>query len=314
MMGPPLAVKRARGEALAVAVAVKRASRAPLAVKRASRAPLAVKRASRAPLAVKRASRAPAAVGRACRAAPVLALAALAALALGGCETTAEESAKLEKKAKREQAEHPITTAKGLSIVHPSAKVRVLEVTVLHSAEGAAAAVTVTNTSTRPLREVPIAITVKSASGQTLYQNNAPGLEAALTRIAALPAHGTLTWVDDQVPATGGPVQVNAIVGEASPADGSSVGAPPPRMAVSGVHLIEAATGEAGGTVRNASSTAQQRLVVFVIARRGGRVVAAGRALLPSVGAGASASFQTFLIGSPAGATLQASAPATILG
>jgi hypothetical protein len=47
---------------------------------------------------------------------------------------------------------------------------------------------------------------------------------------------------------------------------------------------------------------------------RGGRIVAAGRAVLPEVGAGQRAPFQVFFIGSPQGAQLQASAPPTTLG
>ena len=45
----------------------------------------------------------------------------------------------------------------------------------------------------------------------------------------------------------------------------------------------------------------QQNLIVYVLARRGGQVVAAGRAVLPEVGAGASLPFQAFLVGSPSG-------------
>jgi hypothetical protein len=233
----------------------------------------------------------------------------LAALALGGCESTQEESAQLEAHAKREKALHPTLTAKGLSIAHQSTKVEVLDTSVPHSSEGAAAAITVINDSAQALRAVPIAITVKGAAGQTLYENNGVGLEASLTQISALPAHGSLTWVDDQLPAGQTPASVTAKLGEASPASGAE-----PRIQVTGVHLVEASTGEAAGTVRNTSSVAQQHLVVYVSARSGGRIVAAGRAVLASVKAGAALPFQVFLVGSPAGAKLVASAPPTTFG
>jgi hypothetical protein len=241
------------------------------------------------------------------RAAP--AALALIALALGGCESTQEKSAHLEAVAKREKAEHPELAQKGLSIAHASALVHVVEATVVHDSEGAAAAVTVTNASSRALGSVPIAITVRGASGQTVYQNNAPGLEAALTQIASLPAHGTLTWVDDQVPTAGNPASVSATAGEAPAASG-----PEPRIAVQNTRLLEASTGEVSGTVRNGSSAVQRQLVVYVVARRGGKIVAAGRAALAEVAAGASVPFHAFLVGSPAGARLEASAPATTFG
>jgi hypothetical protein len=234
---------------------------------------------------------------------------ALAALALSGCETTAEESAKLERQAKREQAEHPALTQKGLSIVHASAEVKVLSAGVVRSSEGAAAAVSVSNVSAHALRSVPIAITVRDAHGRTLFQNNAPGLEAALTQVSSLPPHGSVTWVDDQIPRSGEPASVSAIVGVA-PAGGG----PEPQIEVESLRLSEASSGEAAGTVRNRSNITQQKLVVYVIARHAGSIVAAGRAVLAEVAAGASVPFQVFLVGAPAGAKLQASAPATTFG
>jgi hypothetical protein len=164
------------------------------------------------------------------------------------------------------------------------------------------------NTSAHTLREVPVAITVKGAGSRTLYQNNSAGLEAALTTLASLPAHGVATWVDDQVPSLSGPATVTALVGEASAAAGAS-----PQIEVTGVHASEESGSGAGaaGTIRNRSNVTQQSLVVYGLARRGGRIVAAGRAVLPEVAAGASVPFQAFLVGSPTGARLEASAPPT---
>ncbi len=242
--------------------------------------------------------------GRAVRSAALVVPAAALALALSGCESTQEESAKLEKTAK-----HFALARQGLTIAHASTQVHVSEAAVVHSSEGAAAVVTVTNTSSHALRSVPIAITVRSAGGRTVYQNNAPGLEAGLISISSLTAHGTVAWVDDQVPTAGQPASVSAIIGEAR-----SAGGPEPRIEVQGLHLAEAATGEASGTVRNRSGVTQQHLLVYVTARRAGAILAAGRAILAEVAPGAPVPFQTFLVGSAAGATLQASAPASTFG
>jgi len=228
----------------------------------------------------------------------------LAALALSGCESTQEKSAKLEKTAK-----HFALARTGLSIAHASTQAQVLSATVVRGSEGAAAVVTVRNSSAHTLSGVPVAITVRDAHGQTLYQNNAPGLEAGLIQVSSLPTHGSVTWVDDQVPITGAPASVSAVIGEAHVASG-----PEPQIEVAGTHLAEASTGETAGTVRNRSSVTQQHLVVYVIARRAGTIVAAGRAILAEVTPGASVPFQAFLVGSAAGASLQAEAPATTFG
>lgn len=229
---------------------------------------------------------------------------ALAALALSGCESTQEESAKLEKTAKHFTLAH-----KGLTITHASSQVQVLNAAIVHDSEGAAAAVTVRNSGSHTLISVPIAITVRNAHGQSIYQNNAPGLEAGLTQVSSLPAHGSVTWVDDQVPVSGAPASVTAIAGEAPVASG-----PEPQIEVQGAHLAEASTGETTGTVRNRSSVTQQHLIVYVTARRAGTIVGAGRAVLAEVAPGASVPFQAFLVGASSGATLQAGAPASTFG
>ena len=236
-----------------------------------------------------------------------LAASALAlALGLSACESTQEKSARLE-----HQAKHVTLAQKGLSIAKASTVVKVLSTVVVRSSEAAAVAVTVRNDSGQALQHLPLALTVRGADGQRLYENNSAGLESALVSIPSLPAHATLTWVDDQVPANGQPATASAEVGEASAIQGA-----PAQTAISGLHPIEDPNNGNGaaGAVENRSNVAQTNLTVFVIARRGGRIVAAARAVLPSLGPHASLPFQAFLVGSPAGATLEAVAPATTFG
>jgi hypothetical protein len=234
------------------------------------------------------------------RVAAVVAL--LALLALSGCESTQEKSAQLEK-----TAHHAHLTEQGLSIAKASADITVVDATLVRGAEGAAAVVTLRNDSAHALREVPIAITVKDAQGSTVFQNNAPGVEAALTSLGSLPAHGEATWVDDQVPATGDPVSVTAIAG-VSPTVNEAL----PEIEVAGLHPSEeSGSATAAGTVHNRSSVTQRALVVYAVARRAGRVIAAGRAILPEVAPGAAIPFQAFLVGSPTRARLEVGAPAS---
>jgi hypothetical protein len=136
---------------------------------------------------------------------------ALVALALTGCETTAEKSARLERQAKL--AGNGSLAQKGLSITRASSVVSVVSTAVVHSSEGAVAVVTLRNSSAHALRTVPIAIAVTDPGGRTLFQNDAPGLQASLVSVASLPAHGVLTWVDDQVPANGAPAAPRPLLG-----------------------------------------------------------------------------------------------------
>jgi hypothetical protein len=229
-------------------------------------------------------------------------VAALAALTLTGCETTAEKSAKLERQAKRVT----LRQEKGLTIAHESASIEVVDASVLRSAERAAAVVTLKNRSSHAQREVPIAIAVKDVRGRTLFQNDEPGLERALVAIPSIPAHETVVWVDDQLPASGSPARVSARVGQAPAVAGQL-----PELAVSGAKLSEdPANGTvAEGTVANRSKVTQSSLVLFALAHRAGKIVAAGRAVVPELAPGAGAPFQASLVGDAHGASVQVLAP-----
>lgn len=224
----------------------------------------------------------------------------LAAGSLSACETTQEKSARLEKAAKLKKA---TVAASGLKIASVSRTITAVSATSVHSSEGTAVAVELANHSTAA-REVPILISV--AEGSTAgYTNSAPGLARSLTSLSYVPAHGRASWVDDQVTGTGG--RVTATVGAAKPATG-----PPPAIAVVSHKLEEEPGGGEAvtGTVANRSKLDQHELVVYAIAKRGPTVVAAGRAVVPLLTAGATAHFQIFLLGSGAkGAQITLSAP-----
>lgn len=231
---------------------------------------------------------------------------AIAALLLSGCETTAEKSAKLAR-----QAKHVTLSEKGLSITRESAYVKVVSSTLVHSSEAAAAVVKLRNGSMHTLRAIPIAITVRDASGRSLFQNNAPGLEGALVAVASLAPHATTTWIDDQVPPNGGPASASARVGEGSVVQGRI-----PSLATSKISLSEDPTSGivATGTVTNHSSISQRNLVLFGLARRGGKIVAAGRGMLPVLAGGASAPFQVSFVGDASAAQVQVLVPPTTFG
>jgi len=233
---------------------------------------------------------------------------ALLALALTGCQTSAEKSAELEKEAMLHASK---TVSKGLLITQQSTRVKVLRAIVVSGTEGSAVVVTLHNTSAQALRDVPVAITVRDAGGTTVYSNSAPGLTRTLVSAPLIAAHGELSWIDDQVPAGGRAASVSAKVGEATSVTGAV-----PSISVEGSRLFEDPTNGVGaeGTIVNHSGVAQQELVVYALALRSGGVVAAGRGVLPLVPAGGSTPFQVFFIGSPQGAQLAVSAPPTTLG
>lgn len=231
---------------------------------------------------------------------------ALLAVSLCGCETTAEKSARLERAAKQSEGKQVSVEEKGLKITHASTSIKVLAATVVHDSERAAAVVTLENRSSQTERDVPIAIDVKDAHGRTLFQNNGVGLEGALVAVPSIAAHTRTFWVDDQLPSGGDPTLVTARVGQAPPVSG-----PLPSVSVGQARLSEdPAEGTiATGRVTNRSHVVQSGLVVFALARRGGKILAAGRAVVQQLSAGASAPFQIAFVGEAQGTQLQLSAP-----
>jgi hypothetical protein len=243
---------------------------------------------------------------------PIAAL-SLAALVLAGCESSQEKNAQLEKAAKRVEA---AAVAKGAAaerarrITHPSTKIAVTGVTLLHSSEGLATVVTLRNHSNTAVREVPVKVTVTDSQGKQLYTNATPGQAAPLVSVALIPAHGTFEWIDDQIPPQSSATGASAIVGEAPAAPGKA-----PALHAQGVHAIEDPSSGPGaeGQIVNSSAVTQRELVVYAVARRGGKIVAAGRAVVPEAAAGGSTRFQLFFIGEPRGAQIAVSVPPSVL-
>jgi hypothetical protein len=229
----------------------------------------------------------------------------LLALVLTGCETTAQRSATLERAALKKA--HGAAKQTGLAIHGQSRSVEVVNSTILHSPEGTAAVVTLRNRSRRAVGDSPLLISVRAGNGSIIYSNDVSGLAHSLVSAPLIPSHGEITWIDDQVQSPSTPASVTTRVGEGRAFEGSL-----PRIDVEGGKLVqEAGSASAEGTVINRSGVEQKELSVYAIARRSGRTVAAGRAVLPTLAAHGSDRFQIYFIGDPSGARLQLSAPAT---
>jgi hypothetical protein len=228
----------------------------------------------------------------------------LVAVALCGCQSTQQRSAELQR-----QAKHDVLAAQSTAVTKESPNIEVLQSAVIHTSSASAVVVALRNTSKRALENAPIEVTVRDAHGNVLYQNNASGLEPSLSTVSLLEPGRETIWVDDQVTASGVPASASALVGEGTQASGDI-----PQLSISGTRQDVEAGGEAtlSGNVANHSQTAQQNLVVYAVARREGKIVASGRAVLPEVGpTGAPVHFQIYFVGDPSGAQISTSAPAS---
>jgi hypothetical protein len=230
----------------------------------------------------------------------VVAAALIAAVA--ACESTQDKSAR-----RAQGAE--VFAEKGLDVRRASREVNVLTTEVLQDQNGAAAVVVMRSTSQSALRGVPVEIDVRGKGGKSLFKNNEPGLQASLTGPSVLFPAREFAWVHDQVVADGRVVSVKATPGAAAgaiPGELPSLMVSEPKLRgdpVSGV--------EATGTVENTSSVEQRELVLYSVARKDGRIVAAGRGTIPRLKAGKKSTYHIFFIGDPKGAKLRVEAPPT---
>lgn len=233
------------------------------------------------------------------RVAIALGLAAAAALA-AGCQSTQSKSAEL--------AEQGVGASKeqGLQIDRESRDVEVTHATLLEDPNGAAAVVELRNTGKRTLVDVPIAIDVRKG-GKTVFANDAPGLEPSLTGVPVLKPGESIAWVHDQVFAPGPKLETKVgATDEPAPAKLPEVEVGAPRVggdSTSGV-AVE-------GKVTNRSDLLQRKLVIYAVARKDGKVVAAGRGQVERLKPHAAAGYQIFFIGNPEGARIELAAPPT---
>jgi hypothetical protein len=226
-----------------------------------------------------------------------LALAGVALVATG-CESTQDKSAKIASEL------GPVSYEKGLKISKRSKEVEVVSTTLLTDQAGSAVVVRLRNESSDDLVGVPIAIDVLDAKGKSVYKNDIPGIEPALAAVPFIPAGGEAEWVQDQILATGKPAKVEVKVG----AGGAPFSGELPQISVTEPKIEgDPYSGVlAAGDVKNESGQDLERLLLYAIATRGGKVIAAGRgAIEPFKAKPKPVPYSIYFIGDPRGAAVE---------
>jgi hypothetical protein len=234
----------------------------------------------------------------------IFSLAGAALVVVSGCESTEDAAKKIAAKGTA------AFNQKGIKVGSIDKEIKITQRSVLHDQNGAAVIIDVHYLGKKPIINAPITINVLSRHGASVFKNDAPGIEESLGHLPLLNPGESFAWINDQVQANGTPAKVQARIGS-----GQAATPKQPQMHLSGLKLTNdpVSGANATGKIRNASDILQLRLVIFAVARRGSRVVAAGRAIIPRLLPGKSATFHAYFIGNPAGAQISVSAPATSL-
>lgn len=206
---------------------------------------------------------------------PVLLLAFVAPLLLGACESSQTTSARLEKLG----AKAAVTKSVTAGVANPD--VRVVSTQLIRGTDTTAAVVELESTGRRDQVGVPIQIDVRDAKGTSTYKNDLDGLQPSLQQLAYLPAGKRAFWINDQVLQATPAKRLTVKVGKPRAAAPTE---PAPRITLEDEALE---TDESGtfikGVVRNRSKIPQLALPIYGVVRKGGRIVAAGRALVERV-------------------------------
>ncbi len=241
------------------------------------------------------------------RVAPV-ALALVCALGLSGCQSTQEKSDELAKNAEE------VFTAKGLEVREQNPDFEVVSTEVLFDPDvGGAAVVEIRNKTSEPKVTVPVSIDVTAKGGKIIFENNEPGLETSLVEAAVVPPGESFFWVHDQVLifSEDKPKAVEAKIGKPRVETPDEL----PKLTIEGVkQRNDPVSGDATiGYVKNESEVFQRKVVVYGVARKGKKVVAAGRSQIERIPPGERGFFQIFLIGNSKGAEIELAAPPPVL-
>lgn len=232
-------------------------------------------------------------------------LAVIAALSLAGCESTQDKA----KRVQAENARKAKLASMPLDVGKANPKLKVQDRVVLRSKDLNAVVVSVTNTGTKPIADIPIAVNVLDGAGKQVSTNTAPGTDHWLNHIPLIRPGQTFYWVNDQFDPVPSARKAQVRVGS-----GTAVAKPYADAQLIKTHFFQdpttgtAFTGKAKGT----APVLQERLVVFSVGRQGGRIVSAGRGVLeklPPKG-GKPSGFTIFYVGAnPKTVTLSNQAP-----
>jgi hypothetical protein len=241
------------------------------------------------------------------RRALAVAAGAAAAFGLAACESNQERSAKI-----AARGHHAIAATK-VALGAANRDVHVVSTSLVNGDGGAQAVAVQLRATGGAQAAVPVSLTVQGTGGAAGYTNDLAGIQPSLQQIALVVPGQDVWWVDDQVSGATGPRSLHVRLGA-----GHAAGRVPV-VTATGVHLTgEGASSYLTGTLTNRSGVAQKNLPVFAVARRQGRVVAAGRAIVASLPAGSKPvpnAFSLYFIGSPAGAQIAVTvAPAAAAG
>lgn len=225
---------------------------------------------------------------------------------LTGCDTTQNAAARLKISNTRTLASREPTRVRELA-----ENVEVVETALLQSDDGTAIAVTLRNTGSEPINDLPLLVGVRTADGKRDYLNDGKDVPYFQAHAPALAGGEEATWVYTAKGEVAGADSAFAEVGKA-PSPPVTVASSLPTVDVSGVRASADDPAKVELEVSNDIGFPQYDLNVFVWATKDGRYVAAGKAAAGDLEPDEAEPVTVKLIGDPKDGELHVFAPPTI--
>lgn len=211
---------------------------------------------------------------------------------LAGCESTQDKA----KRVQAENARKAKLAAQPLAVGKQDPHLKVGEKVVLRSRDVNAVVVAVTNTGSKPLADIPIAVNVLNGAGKQVSTNTAAGTDHWLNHIPLIRPGKTFYWVNDQFDPIPSARKAQVKIGS-----GTVVAKPYPDAKLIKTHFFQDPTSGTSftGKATGNAPVLQLRLVIFSVGRQGGRIVSAGRGVLEKLlpNGGKPSGFTIFYVG-----------------
>ncbi|MDO8211062.1 hypothetical protein [Conexibacter sp. CPCC 206217] len=230
---------------------------------------------------------------------------------LAGCVSTQQKNARAKIVATR-----VLDSRRPQRVTRTSADVRVSSVTLVRGGRASAVVVELRSSSPTALADLPVEVGVRVGSHRRPL-NAAGGLDWFQSHVPAIAANGTATWIflTRRPVAAGGRPYARVGAGATALPDGAAL----PRIATT-VTAGPASRSDAGDRaerrvrvrVDNDSGIPQYGVQLYALVRRGGRLVAAGKATVRHLGTGARTTAAVALAGAPGDGSVRVHAIPTI--
>jgi len=223
---------------------------------------------------------------------------------LSACESSQDKSARLEAQGAGLEEE------KGVSVGRENPDVKIAEKTAITDENGTAVVVRLDSSSARDQVDLPVIFELTDAAGESVGDNSTPGIQRTLTHTTVVPARKESWWVNDQVVAAGEAKEIKVEVGTSDtpvPAKIPDFKPTEPTLQNDPIDGLVAV-----GKVTNPTPEEQRKVLITIVATKGGKVVAAGRGVVAKVKPNKGARYSVFFIGNPKGAKLEVAATPTL--